>query len=91
MGEILPFSLFEEVGDPWYLKFTTLLWFLAALLYYPATWVTTVAGFKVLGVVHWFVNLVLGMCYTFIIFKFTRRTKAVSKFKPLVINPPSEF
>ena len=79
IGLILPFSIFREAGDPWYLSLTSMLAIVAMLFFYPATWVTTIAGFKMLGVVHWLANVLLAIGYTFLLFKFIRRKKESKK------------
>ncbi len=48
----MPMTLMPELGDPWYLSYTTTWFFVAGLLFLPSALVTQAVGLSFSGVTH---------------------------------------
>ena len=56
LGRVMPMTLMPELGDPWYLSYTTTWFFVAGLLFFPSALVTQAVGLSFNGVTHLFVD-----------------------------------
>jgi len=56
LGRVMPMTLMPELGDPWYLSYTTTWFFVAGLLFFPSALVTQAVGLSFSGVTHLFVD-----------------------------------
>ena len=56
LGRVMPMTLMPELGDPWYLSYTTAWFFVAGLLFFPSALVTQAVGLSFNGVTHLFVD-----------------------------------
>jgi len=59
-GLLMPFTVMQEPGDPWFLPYTSG-WFLFTLLVFmPANWLSNMLGAPPLGVVFWLLCVAWG-------------------------------
>jgi len=63
------FTLFPELRDPWYTKYTSLPWILSALYVYPATAVTTLLGLELFTVAHVVITLMYVSFVSYAIYR----------------------
>ena len=54
----MPMTLMPEPGDPWYLSYTTIWFFLAGILLYPSALVSQAVGLSFSGITHLFVDAI---------------------------------
>ena len=76
LGRVMPMTLMPEPGDPWYLSYTTIWFFLAGILLYPSALVSQAVGLSFSGLTHLFVDaiwlLILCLAIYFYPFKSTQ-------------------
>ena len=76
LGRVMPMTLMPELGDPWYLTYTTTWFFVAGFLFFPSALVSQAVGLSFSGVTYLFVDgawiIILCSIIYFYPFKSTR-------------------
>jgi hypothetical protein len=64
LGRVMPMTLMPEPGDPWYLSYTTIWFFVAGILFLPSALVTQAVGLSFSGVSYLFVDAIwlIALC-----------------------------
>jgi len=58
IGRIMPMTLMPEPGDPWYLSYTTIWFFVAGFLFLPSGLVSEAVGLSFSGGAYLFIDAI---------------------------------